>query len=198
MTSKFLKTTGSLNEKEKKQNGNLVNPMDLKEKLKKKFLKPQEEIEEGAPPSLNGKWRMCAESEGRLREISRQLDIFERDPDYFLDGHWVDELPRVKPEWCIKKYSRSDAGKEYEQPFPLNVLENTLNYIIDNIVDVDNQRNVPYMTKLGDDTHSFFDIYDFVYDRFRGINKDLTVLKLDTRKETIDVFFFNNKRFIFF
>ncbi len=139
---------------------------------------------------LKGKWKMCNESEGQLRQLSRQLDIFERDPEYLIDGEWVNDLPIAKPEWCIKKYSRSDAGKEYEEPFSLEVLENTLDYIIDNIIDVDNQKNAPYLKKVGSDIHTFFDIYCFVYDRFRAINKDLTILMEDTKKETIEVIFF--------
>lgn len=167
----------------------------IKDKLKKKYQNPEpiNEITQYNEPVLGGRWKMCTEAEGDLRERGRQLDIFERDPDFYIDGHWPDELPRAKPEWCIKKYSRSDAGKEYEKPFSLDTLETTLNYIIDNIMDVDNQRNVPYLTKPGDDKHSFFDIYDFVYDRFRGINKDLTVLKLDTKRQTIQVSFFDAK-----
>ena len=139
---------------------------------------------------LKGKWKMCNESEGQLRQISRQLDIFERDPEYLIDGEWVNDLPIAKPEWCIKKYSRSDAGKESEEAFSLEVLEKTLDYIIDNIIDVDNQKNALYLKKVGSDIHTFFDIYCFVYDRFRAINKDLTILMKDTKKETIEVFFF--------
>ena len=164
----------------------------MKEKLKKIYHNTNN-ISEIPPTSnvfnntLNNKWRMCTEGEGRLREISRQLDIFERDPTYYVNGEWINGMPKAKPEWCVKKYTRSDAGKEYEEPFPLSVLETMLNYIIDNIIDVDNLNNVPYMTKDGSGNHNFFDIYQFVYDRFRGINKDLTVLKDDTKRETIDV-----------
>lgn len=166
------------------------NDMDLKAKLMKKNRKINQIIDEPIKKTYQQtteKWRMCTEAEGKLRELSRQLDIFERDPDYFIDGQWENELPIAKPEWCIKKYSRGDAGKEKDDPFPLEVLEKMLNYIIDNIIDVDNQRNVPYLTKIGFDNHNFYDIYDFVYDRFRGINKDLTILSSDTKKESIEV-----------
>lgn len=173
------------------------NEDDLKAKLKKKHFQSQivnlnlNEVKKSKNAQiLNEKWRMCTEKEGMLRQSSRQLDIFERDPSYFIDGEWLDQLPRAKPEWCIKKYSRSDAGKDYEEPFSLDILQRTLNYILDNIIDVDNQKNVQYVTKVGAETHDFFDIYDFVYDRFRSINQDLTILQLDTKKETIEVFFF--------
>lgn len=177
------------------------NEDDLKAKLKKKHfqlsqnanLNMNEPKKSKTVQVLNDKWRMCTEKEGNLRESSRQLDIFERDPAFLVDGEWLDQLPRAKPEWCIKKYSRSDAGKDYEEPFPLDVLQNTLNYILDNIIDVDNQKTVKYARKVGSASHDFFDIYDFVYDRFRSINQDLTILQLETKKETIQVFFMFHK-----
>lgn len=164
--------------------GNLYGTEDNVDNLKAKLQrKHQSKIEE----QLSEKWRMCTEKEGKLREESRQLDIFERDPKFLVNGKWADDLPRAKAEWCVKKYSRSDAGKDYEEPFSLEVLGKTLEYILENIIDVDNQKDVRYATKLGQDKHDFFDIYDFVYDRFRSINKDLTVLNLETKRETIEV-----------
>lgn len=130
---------------------------------------------------------MCSEREIEIREMGRQLDVFEIDPKSSVNGEWIAGGPKAKKEWCLKKYARSDAGKEYEIPFPMSKLKLMLDYLIEKIIDVDNRKDVPYYRKNGVSRHCFYDIYDFVYDRFRAINKDLTVHNKKTKKKNIEV-----------
>ncbi|XP_076603708.1 germinal-center associated nuclear protein [Chaetodon auriga] len=96
---------------------------------------------------------MCPEKERFMRETRKQLSVFEVIPDTEMVDHTA----------AIKEYSRSSADQEEPLPHelrPLSVLSMTMNYLVTQIMDQghDNSR----------------DWYDFVWNRTRGIRKDIT------------------------
>ncbi|XP_019955220.2 germinal-center associated nuclear protein [Paralichthys olivaceus] len=95
---------------------------------------------------------MCPEKERYMRETRNQLSIFEVVPDTEMVCHAA----------AIKEYSRSSADQEEPLPHdlrPLPVLSMTMDYLVTQIMDqgADNYR----------------DWYDFVWNRTRGIRKDI-------------------------
>ncbi|XP_026151855.1 germinal-center associated nuclear protein isoform X2 [Mastacembelus armatus] len=96
---------------------------------------------------------MCPEKERYMRETRNQLSIFE----VILDTEMVDHTA------AIKEYSRSSADQEEPLPHelrPLPVLSMTMDYLVTQIMD------------QGHDNYR--DWYDFVWNRTRGIRKDIT------------------------
>ncbi|XP_077304478.1 germinal-center associated nuclear protein-like [Lithobates pipiens] len=96
---------------------------------------------------------MCPEKERYMRETRNQLSIFE-----ILPG-----TDKIDHATAIKEYSRSSAGQEEPLPHelrPLPVLCMTMNYLVTYIMD--NGEN------------NYRDWYDFVWNRTRGIRKDIT------------------------
>lgn len=96
---------------------------------------------------------MCPEKERYMRETRKQLSIFE----VLLNTEMVDHAA------AIKEYSRSSADQEEPLPHelrPLPVLSRTMDYLVTQVMDhsQDNYR----------------DWYDFVWNRTRGIRKDIT------------------------
>ncbi|KAM6978448.1 germinal-center associated nuclear protein-like [Tautogolabrus adspersus] len=96
---------------------------------------------------------MCPEKERYVREMRKQLSLFEVVPDTEMVEHTA----------AIKEYSRSSAGQEEPLPHelrPLPVLSMTMDYLVTRIMDEghDNCR----------------EWYDFVWNRTRGIRKDIT------------------------
>ncbi|XP_073329353.1 germinal-center associated nuclear protein [Pagrus major] len=95
---------------------------------------------------------MCPEKERFMRETRKQLSIFE----VILDTEMVDHTA------AIKEYSRSSADQEEPLPHdlrPLPVLSMTMDYLVTRIMD------------QGHDNYR--DWYDFVWNRTRGIRKDI-------------------------
>ncbi|XP_018552194.1 LOW QUALITY PROTEIN: germinal-center associated nuclear protein [Lates calcarifer] len=96
---------------------------------------------------------MCPEKERYMRETRNQLSIFEVIPDTEMVDHTA----------AIKEYSRSSADQEEPLPHelrPLPVLSMTMDYLVTQIMD------------QGHDNYR--DWYDFVWNRTRGIRKDIT------------------------
>ncbi|XP_049641597.1 germinal-center associated nuclear protein [Suncus etruscus] len=96
---------------------------------------------------------MCPEKERYMRETRSQLSIFELVPG-------TDQVDHAA---AIKEYSRSSADQEEPLPHelrPLAVLSRTMDYLVTQIMD----------QKEG----SLRDWYDFVWNRTRGIRKDIT------------------------
>lgn len=96
---------------------------------------------------------MCPEKERYMRETRKQLSVYEVLPDTEMVDHTA----------AIKEYSRSSADQEEPLPHelrPLPVLSRTMDYLVTQIMDqgLDNYR----------------DWYDFVWNRTRGIRKDIT------------------------
>ncbi|XP_074551191.1 germinal-center associated nuclear protein isoform X2 [Halichoeres trimaculatus] len=96
---------------------------------------------------------MCPEKERYMRETRKQLSIYESIPDSEMADHAA----------VIKEYSRSSADQEEPLPHelrPLPVLSMTMDYLVTQIMD------------LGHDNYREW--YDFVWNRTRGIRKDIT------------------------
>ncbi|XP_067459089.1 germinal-center associated nuclear protein [Thunnus thynnus] len=100
---------------------------------------------------------MCPEKERYMRETRNQLSIFEVVPDTEMVDHTA----------AIKEYSRSSADQEEPLPHelrPLPILSMTMDYLVTQIMD------------QGHDNYR--DWYDFVWNRTRGIRKDITQQRL--------------------
>ncbi|XP_009232349.4 germinal-center associated nuclear protein [Pongo abelii] len=96
---------------------------------------------------------MCPEKERYMRETRSQLSVFEVVPG-------TDQVDHAA---AVKEYSRSSADQEEPLPHelrPLPVLGRTMDYLVTQIMD----------QKEG----SLRDWYDFVWNRTRGIRKDIT------------------------
>ncbi|XP_040842702.1 germinal-center associated nuclear protein [Ochotona curzoniae] len=96
---------------------------------------------------------MCPEKERYMRETRSQLSVFEVIPG-------TDQVDHAA---AVKEYSRSSADQEEPLPHELRpsaVLSRTMDYLVTHIMD----------QKEG----SLRDWYDFVWNRTRGIRKDIT------------------------
>ncbi|XP_048861176.1 germinal-center associated nuclear protein-like, partial [Brienomyrus brachyistius] len=96
---------------------------------------------------------MCPEKERYMRETRNQLSSFEVIPN----------TEKVDHTAAIKEYSRSSADQEEPLPHelrPFTVLNMTMNYLVTQVMD------------QGEDNYR--DWYDFVWNRTRGIRKDIT------------------------
>ncbi|XP_048050228.1 germinal-center associated nuclear protein isoform X2 [Megalobrama amblycephala] len=96
---------------------------------------------------------MCPEKERYMRETRNQLSIFEVIPETEKVDHFA----------AIKEYSRSSADQEEPLPHelrPLPVLSMTMDYLVTQIMD--------------HGEGNYRDWYDFVWNRTRGIRKDIT------------------------
>ncbi|KFP70792.1 Germinal-center associated nuclear protein, partial [Acanthisitta chloris] len=96
---------------------------------------------------------MCPEKERYMRETRNQLSIFE----LLLGSDKVDHAA------AIKEYSRSSADQEEPLPHelrPSEVLSMTMDYLVTKIID--------------QGEGNYREWYDFVWNRTRGIRKDIT------------------------
>ncbi|NXY88558.1 GANP protein, partial [Alcedo cyanopectus] len=96
---------------------------------------------------------MCPEKERYMRETRNQISIFE-----LLPGS-----DKVDHAAAIKEYSRSSADQEEPLPHelrPSEVLSMTMDYLVTNIMD--------------QGEGNYREWYDFVWNRTRGIRKDIT------------------------
>uniref|UniRef100_A0A8C2TPU7 Germinal-center associated nuclear protein n=1 Tax=Coturnix japonica TaxID=93934 RepID=A0A8C2TPU7_COTJA len=96
---------------------------------------------------------MCPEKERYMRETRNQLSVFE-----VLLGS-----DKVNHAAAIKEYSRSSADQEEPLPHelrPSEVLSMTMDYLVTNIMD--------------QGEGNYREWYDFVWNRTRGIRKDIT------------------------
>lgn len=96
---------------------------------------------------------MCPEKERYMRETRSQLSVFEVVPG-------TDQVDHAA---AVKEYSRSSADQEEPLPHELRpsaVLSRTMDYLVTQIMD----------QKEG----NLRDWYDFVWNRTRGIRKDIT------------------------
>lgn len=105
---------------------------------------------------------MCPEKERLMRVARLQVSSFELDED----GEFMD------PMRAIKQYSRSSADQEIPLPHELrsdSVLKSTMAYLLHNI-----------MNLCDDDNTAVGDWFHFIWDRTRGIRKDITQQELCT------------------
>lgn len=100
---------------------------------------------------------MCPEKERYMRETRKQLSIYEVIPSTEMVDHRA----------AVKEYSRSSADQEEPLPHelrPLPVLCMTMDYLVTQVMDQHND--------------NYRDWYDFVWNRTRGIRKDITQQRL--------------------
>ncbi|XP_011305132.1 uncharacterized protein xmas [Fopius arisanus] len=104
---------------------------------------------------------MCPEKERLMREFQRQVASYEQ----------VDTSEyRICHETAVKQYSRSSADQAEPMPHdlrPIASLKMTMSYLLHEIVDLCNEEG----TNLAE-------WYHFVWDRTRGIRKDITLQDL--------------------
>ncbi|KAJ7344352.1 hypothetical protein JRQ81_000302 [Phrynocephalus forsythii] len=96
---------------------------------------------------------MCPEKERYMRETRNQLSVFEVIPG----------TDKVEHAAAVKEYSRSSADQEEPLPHelrPSEVLNMTMNYLVTQIMDKGEGNCCEW--------------YDFVWNRTRGIRKDIT------------------------
>ncbi|KAJ8247072.1 hypothetical protein GJAV_G00258440 [Gymnothorax javanicus] len=96
---------------------------------------------------------MCPEKERYMRETRNQLSSYEVIPN----------TEKVDHTAAVKEYSRSSADQEEPLPHelrPLPVLSMTMDYLVTQIMDQGEE--------------NYRDWYDFVWNRTRGIRKDIT------------------------
>eukprot|EP00742_Colponemidia_sp_Colp-10_P009562 GILJ01010439.1.p1 GENE.GILJ01010439.1~~GILJ01010439.1.p1 ORF type:complete len:1632 (+),score=336.06 GILJ01010439.1:52-4896(+) len=120
----------------------------------------------------------CSQMERILRETQRDLSQFEIEPGTEVPKRPGD-YPLCRAEWAVKKYHRSAADKKLDDPAdvrPPEVLRLTMDYLMNQIVDLDSDPNNPYVGR----PHTFANIHIFVRDRTRSIRQDF-ILQSGTR-----------------
>ncbi|XP_041056283.1 germinal-center associated nuclear protein [Carcharodon carcharias] len=126
--------------------------LDQRDKLMRQARVKRTELEK-AKAVVGTCLDMCPEKERYMRETRYQLSSFETIPG----------TDKVNHEATIKEYSRSSADQEEPLPHelrPAAVLKMTMDYLVTKIMD------------LGDGNYR--DWYDFVWNRTRGVRKDIT------------------------
>ncbi|XP_071946158.1 germinal-center associated nuclear protein-like [Antedon mediterranea] len=117
--------------------------------------KKQEELSRAS--AVRGSCRdMCPEKERYMREVQRRVHVFEMIPG-------TDKNPQINHAIAVKEYSRSSADQEAPLPHELRpsaVLNMTMDYLLTSIMDKGEGR--------------WADWFDFVWNRTRGIRKDIT------------------------
>jgi len=112
---------------------------------------------------------MCPEKERLMRESQRQVASYEQ-----LEGNEY----RINHATAVKQYSRSSADQEEPMPHelrPVRSLKMTMSYLLHELVDLCEQEG----TNLAE-------WYHFLWDRTRGIRKDITQQELCC-KESVEL-----------
>jgi hypothetical protein len=94
-------------------------------------------------------------------------------------------------DYAIKEFKRSAADIKMDNPEnlrPPKMLLQTLNYILDEIIDIDRKQfnNNKFFKYKDEDIYTFKDIYLFIEDRFRALRQDFIILELKGNKECIE------------
>jgi hypothetical protein len=135
--------------------------------------------------------RMCSVEEAFKRQMNRDLSIFEMDPDdNDLSVIDKDNPPRVKPEWAVKLYKRSAADVVLDDPEtirPIELANLVLDYLLEEIADVDKEKNSKFLLPHNSQKHSFKEIYVFLFDRTRAIRQELVILGQITSKGHVEL-----------
>ena len=120
---------------------------------------------------------MCSEREMKEREEQKLLSVFELDPKKtYYDNKTQQIIKKIKPEFAIQAYTRSGGDLNKVDPLDLRTpkaLRDTMNYILNEIIDSDKFKNKKFTNLLPID---FKEICLFVIDRFRAIRKNFTIL----------------------
>lgn len=103
---------------------------------------------------------MCPEKERLMRETQHQVSLYEQE----VNGKGMN------PFLAVKQYSRSSADQEVPLPHelrPVKVLKMTMTYLMAKIMNLCDSVDV-----------NFAEWYHFLWDRTRGIRKDITQQEL--------------------
>eukprot|EP01156_Anaeramoeba_ignava_P015229 Anaeramoba_ignava/a612234_57.p1 GENE.a612234_57~~a612234_57.p1 ORF type:complete len:172 (+),score=37.37 a612234_57:317-832(+) len=101
---------------------------------------------------------MCPQQEIQDRQETHDINYFEVDPETInLDvKYWM-----IKPEFAVKKYPKTTMEHDPNNIRTLQTLLSTFNYLLNNILE---RNDVP-----------FYQVHNFLRDRFRSIIQDLNV-----------------------
>lgn len=112
---------------------------------------------------------MCSKEEMIDRETNHQLSIFEINTNINYHNNNC-KLWKADPTKIIKAYYRINSSSNNNYPIrSVNTLIQTLNYILNNIIDSKNKF-------ISGNKVTYADIFLFVNDRFKSIRQDFTLL----------------------
>lgn len=96
------------------------------------------------------------------------------------------EAGKPRQEWIVKRFSRTDYGS-LKEARPLKVLRETMDYLVNNILDVDKKKNVKYALPKRRNKYRFDDINNFLGATFKSIEQDLVTQYYSCEKHAIEV-----------
>ncbi|XP_018570811.1 germinal-center associated nuclear protein [Anoplophora glabripennis] len=132
--------------------------LDARDKLIR--IKSKQKIKLKSSPTIGTCPDMCPEKERLMRETKHQVALYEQE----------DNGRSMNQSKAIKQYSRSSADQESPLPHelrPVSVLQMTMSYLMHNIIDMCETNDV-----------NLAEWYHFMWDRTRGIRKDITQQEL--------------------
>ncbi|CAH1116423.1 unnamed protein product [Phaedon cochleariae] len=132
--------------------------LDARDKLIR--IKLKKKIHLKSSPTIGTCPDMCPEKERMMREAQHQVSLYEQE----------DNSRAMNQCKAVKQYSRSSADQETPLPHelrPVPVLQMTMNYLLHNIVDL-----------CDTDEVNLAEWFHFLWDRTRGIRKDITQQEL--------------------
>lgn len=115
---------------------------------------------------------MCPVEEVSKRQMTGDIDVFERTDN----AH----IKQIKPEFAIKKFTRSSADQHLDKPEllrPPYILAKTVEHIWSKVVDDDIKERSEFPAPSdGRMRVEYLDIYLFVGDRLRSVKQDIQIL----------------------
>ena len=135
--------------------------------------------------------KMWDPEEALKREMSRDLSIFEMDPENTdLSVIDRDRPPRAMLDWAVKIYKRSAADIKLDDPLtirPIPIIKLVLDYLLDEIADIDKVEKSKFVKPIESGKITFNEIFTFIFDRTRAIRQEFTILGENTKKDTIQI-----------
>ncbi|KAJ8943273.1 hypothetical protein NQ318_017291, partial [Aromia moschata] len=132
--------------------------LDARDKLIRIKLKTTNRVK--SSPTVGTCPDMCPEKERLMRETQHQVSLYEQ----------ADNGKSMNQTKAVKQYSRSSADQEAPLPHelrPVLVLQMTMGYLMHNIIDLCDSSEV-----------NLAEWFHFLWDRTRGIRKDITQQEL--------------------
>ena len=115
---------------------------------------------------------MCPQLEIMKRQENQDIDIFERTDNL--------QVKQIKPEFAIKKFTRSSADQLLDIPEllrPVFILAKTLEHIFSRVIDDDSKETSQFIPpRDGRPRVEYLDIYLYVGDRLRSVKQDIQIL----------------------
>lgn len=115
---------------------------------------------------------MCPQEEIMKRQANKDIDIFERTENT--------QQKQIKPDFAIKKFTRSSADQLLDIPALLRppfILLKTIEHILSRVID-DDSRDTSQFPPPNDGRPrvEYLDIYLYVSDRLRSVKQDIQIL----------------------